>query len=573
MLLSGCAARAATPTLPTTPELPAATLARELRSLFTNSAAERAHWAVSFYSLRRAEMLYSLNPSRLMVPASIQKMLTSAVAAEQLGWDYRYTTRVLSTAPITAEGNIQGDLIVVGSGDPSINPRHPERWRAFDDWAAALKAQGLKIVQGRLIGDDNAFAEPAWGYGWSWDDLHHGYGAEPAALQFNENSVEVMVGPAIEAGRPAIISTSPIGSGLTVDVGVTTVAAGQQTLIEMSRMPGSTFLSVRGQIAVDARPITLDASAENPTRFFVTALREALSRHGIFVAGGVADLDELRTPVATDGLHELIVDRSPPLSELIDVTLKWSRNIYAETMLLSIAAAGQPANGARGVQTLRDVLRKWGVGDELFLARDGSGLSRYNYVTADAMVALLTYLWRDPRHAELFQAALPVAGVSGTLANRMKATPAEGRVMAKTGTMSHVRSLSGYVTTLEGEPFAFSMVANDFRIPAVQIDAIMDTAEANGKRPCANTLEHGKAGAQADRGHRRSEENARRPEIADLIGQGVPCGGIPYSECRTVCAKRRIADRAHQSHRHEPDDECGNERLPAHALAPVRRRR
>jgi D-alanyl-D-alanine carboxypeptidase/D-alanyl-D-alanine-endopeptidase (penicillin-binding protein 4) len=411
-----------------------------------------------------------------MVPASIQKMLTSAVAAERLGWDYRYTTRVVSTAPIAADGTIDGDLIVIGSGDPSINPRHPQRWRAFDDWAATLKASGLTTVHGRLIGDDNAFAEPGWGFGWSWDDLHYGYGAEPSALQYNENTVDVVVGPGIDVGSRAIISTSPLGAGLVVDHGVTTAPAGTPTQIGISRMPGTTSLAVRGQIAADARPVTIDAAVENPTRFFVTALREALARHGIFIAGGVADIDEVAVNWALADLQELIVDRSPPLLELVDVTLKWSRNIYAESMLLSMAPSDQPASSAPALDVMRFTLGQWGVPPEFYLPRDGSGLSRYNYVSAETMIWLLTYLWADPRHSEPFQSTLPVSGVSGTLANRMKGGPADGRVRAKTGTMSHVRSLSGYVTTRAGEPIAFSMIANDFRLSSAEVDALMDAA-------------------------------------------------------------------------------------------------
>jgi D-alanyl-D-alanine carboxypeptidase/D-alanyl-D-alanine-endopeptidase (penicillin-binding protein 4) len=475
--LSACASRAATPAVRPVEDLtPVERLQRELQAVFDDRSTAHAQWAVSVQSLRTGATLFSLNRARFMIPASSQKLLTSAVAAERLGWDYRYTTRLVSTAPIGEDGTLDGDVVIVGSGDPTINPRHPERWRAFDDWAAALREKGLKIVSGRLIGDDNAFAEPAWGFGWSWDDLSFGYGAEPSALQFNENQVEVQVGPGMAEGSRAIISTSPLGSGLVVEHRVETVAAGAPTSLSIARMPGTSFLSVRGRIAVDAKPATLYASVENPTRFFVTALREALARHGIYVAGGVADVDELHAPLTLVAVHELIVDHSPPLVELVDVTLKWSRNLYAETMLLSLSPPGEPATAMRALEPLRDALGAWGVAPEYYLARDGSGLSRYNYVTADAMTGLLTAMWMDPRHAEPFQSTLPVAGVSGTLANRMKGTAAEGRVRAKTGTMSNVRSLCGYVTTLDGEPMVFAMLANDFRIAPSDIDAMMDRA-------------------------------------------------------------------------------------------------
>jgi D-alanyl-D-alanine carboxypeptidase/D-alanyl-D-alanine-endopeptidase (penicillin-binding protein 4) len=173
-------------------------------------------------------------------------------------------------------------------------------------------------------------------------------------------------------------------------------------------------------------------------------------------------------------LHELLVDRSPPLSEIIDVALKWSRNIYAETLLLSLSPS--PATGAAGLDVLRSTLEQWGVPSESYIARDGSGLSRYDYVTVSAMTSLLSYLATATKHAAPFRSALPVSGASGTLANRMKGTAAEGRVFAKTGTMSHVRSMSGYATTLGGETIVFSMIANDFRVAASEIDRVMDQA-------------------------------------------------------------------------------------------------
>ena len=481
LLLPACAARSSPPTLREAIESPDGReqLRRELRSLFNAASVSHAQWGVNFYSLRNAETLYSLNASQFMVPASNQKLLTAAVAAERLGWDFRFTTRVLATGPLSEDGTLSGDVIIVGNGDPTINPRHPERWRAFDDWAAALKARGVKIIHGSLIGDDNAFAEPGWGVGWAWDNLQYGYGAPPSALQFNENQVEVLVGPGMHAGSRAIISTSPLGSGLIVDHDVTTHAAGEQTLVEIARTPGTAYLRVRGQVAADAKPVTITAAVDNPTRFYLTALREALARHGIFVSGGITDVDDLRAPPSLDGATELFVDTSPPLAEVIDVMLKWSRNIYAETLLLATASSGEPATGTRGLQQVRETLRSWGILPDYYLPRDGSGLSRYNYVTADALTWLLTYLWADPEHAELFQSTLPVAGVSGSLATRMKGTPAEGRVRAKTGTLSNVRSLSGYATTVEGETIVFSMMANNFRVPAADIDAIMERALAH----------------------------------------------------------------------------------------------
>ena len=126
------------------------------------------------------------------------KLVTSAVAAEKLGWDYRYTTKIFATGPLSG-GDLDGDLVIVSNGDPTINTRHPERWGAFDAWAKELYAKGVRRIGGQLIGDDNAFAEPGWGVGWAWDDLSLGYGAAVGALQYNENEVELLVGDASKA--------------------------------------------------------------------------------------------------------------------------------------------------------------------------------------------------------------------------------------------------------------------------------------------------------------------------------------------------------------------------------------
>ena len=453
--------------------LPVEQLRRDLRLLVTDAAVDHANWSVLVQSLERGETLYSLNANKFLVPASNQKLLTTAAAAERLGWDYQYTTRVLATGPIKG-GTLDGNVIVVGNGDPSINPRHPARWAVLDQWAGQLANRGLRIISGQLIGDDNAFAEPGWGNGWAWDDITYGFGAKVSALQYHENQIELLVGPGVEAGARAVISMAPLGSGMLLDHGVTTAAAGAETRVSMERIPGSNLLRVSGQVAVDAKPLTLYAGVDNPTLMYVNAFREALGRHGIFIAGGTVDVDDLRSPPNTDKATELIVDRSPPLSELVDVTLKRSRNGYAETLLYSMSPAGEPATAAAGLTAMQATLASWGVPPDSYVPHDGSGLSRYDYLTANSLVWLLTYLWADPKHHQLFLDALPVSGVSGSLEGRLKGTPAETRVFAKTGSMSNVRSLAGYLATDDRETLVFSIIVNGYRVPSSEIDAVID---------------------------------------------------------------------------------------------------
>ena len=169
-------------------------------------------------------------------------------------------------------------------------------------------------------------------------------------------------------------------------------------------------------------------------------------------------------------------DRSAPLYEIVDVLLKWSRNEYAETLLWSLSPPGAPASEAAGLAVLRAALPSLGVEAGSFSAFDGSGLSRYDMVSADALVRLLTTIWHDPPLLGPFRSALPVAGVSGSLEHRMKGTAAEGRVWAKTGSMFNIRTVSGYVLTADSEMLAFSFLANNYTVPSAEIDAIMDTA-------------------------------------------------------------------------------------------------
>jgi len=424
------------------------------------------------------EPLFSLNPRRFLLPASNQKLLTTAVAAERLGWDFRFVTRVVSTGTVAPDGTLTGDLIVIGTGDPSINPRHPERWHVFDDWAATLQTLGIRSIGGHIIGDDNAIEEPGLGEGWSWDNLQYGYGTAVGALQYNENQVELIIAPGLEAGKPAAISSSPAGHGLLIHNLVATAEAGATSDLDIARLPASNVIEIRGRIAADAKPTTITASVENPTLFYLHALKDALERHGIAVTSSAIDVDDLRSPLDLTHPTELIVDRSPPLSEIIDVCLKWSRNEYAETLLRALAPPDHPASAPGGLDAIRSQLDAWGIAPELYLARDGSGLSRQDYVSAEAFTRLLSHIANDAKLFDPFRSALPVAGVSGTLADRMKATAAENHVWAKTGTLLNVRTLSGYAITNGGETVVFSMLANNFRVPATEIDAAMDKALA-----------------------------------------------------------------------------------------------
>ena len=459
------------PAPPTPPALPA--LVRDIDAVLSQPALQHGYWGVLVKSLDKDdETLYAMNARKLMVPASNMKIVTLAVAAEKLGWDYRYETTVFAGGSIDA-GALHGDLVVVGTGDPSLVSADGMADRVFAEWADHLKERGIRTIAGRIIGDDNGFEEDTLGFGWSWDDLPDDYAAGVGALQFNEDAVRVTVAPGAAAGDSAAISMTPEGSGLLVVNAVATGAPGSAASINTRRLPGTMRLELRGSIPLGGASATLAASVDNPTLFFVGALRHALIANGIDVRGPAVDIDEVwDAPRPTS--PPLVSYRSAPLSALAVRLMKASQNQYAETLLKTVSEGVDVRSAAAGRLAVQTILEGWGVPASELILRDGSGLSRYDFVTPGALVAILAHVDRDARLREPFETSLPIAGSDGTLANRMKGTPAEGNARAKTGSMTGVRALSGYVTTADGERLVFSIVANNFETAADVVTAAAD---------------------------------------------------------------------------------------------------
>jgi D-alanyl-D-alanine carboxypeptidase/D-alanyl-D-alanine-endopeptidase (penicillin-binding protein 4) len=270
------------------------------------------------------------------------------------------------------------------------------------------------------------------------------------------------------------VSLSVGTSGLTIASAVTTGAAGTTTSISMDRLPGSTTLMLRGSVALGAAPSILAVSVDNPTQFYANALRAGLIANGIDVRGPAVDIDEVGDAPATHSTP-IISYHSAPLSTLAVRLMKISQNLYAESFLKTLAAApGVVPTSAAGWTAAAAIFEGWGVPAGALIQRDGSGLTRYDFVTPDALVTILTHVYQDPRLRGPFEASLPIAGRDGTLANRMKGTPAEGNARAKTGSMTAVRGTSGYVTSADGEPLVFSILANNYDTQSSTITAAED---------------------------------------------------------------------------------------------------
>lgn len=452
---------------------PVLELRRDLERVFNAPIMDRGVWGVDIRSLDTGERLYSLNAGKLMMPASNMKIVTLSATANALGWDYRFTTTLETSAPIT-NGVLEGDLIVRSNGDPTINTRGNRSTALLGEWATRLHEAGITSIDGRIVGDDQAFDDEGIGAGWSWDYLQYGYAAPVGALEFNEDTATLAISPGSTSGSQAIVSLTP-GAGFEVINRAVTGATGSRDTIDYRRRIDRPVLEISGSIPLGAATANRTIAVVNPTVYFAQSLKEGLVARGIAVTGGTIDLDDIVVEMPGAERRVLVTTQSPPLTEIATVLMKVSQNLYAETLLKALGASrGGLGTWDGGLRASRETLASWGVPRDAHVLYDGSGLSRYNYVTPETLTTILERMYKDPRHKEAFAATLPIAGKDGTISSRLKRTRAEGNAIAKTGSIANVRALSGYVKTRDGETLVFSILTNDFVIPAATVNYIAD---------------------------------------------------------------------------------------------------
>ncbi|HET6890189.1 MAG TPA: D-alanyl-D-alanine carboxypeptidase/D-alanyl-D-alanine-endopeptidase [Pyrinomonadaceae bacterium] len=434
--------------------------------------------AIKVVSLDTGRTMFEENAGTLLRPASNMKIYTVAAALDRLSPDYRFNTSVYAPTRPDAAGILHGDLTIYGRGDPSIAARfsNGDYFVRINELASQIAAAGVKRVEGDLIGDETYFIGPKYGSGWAWEDLQWWYGAEVSALTINDNALDLSIKPGPAVARPAIISTGPPDPLLTIVNRVTTGPKASKRDLIIHRPLTTDVLEISGSIPIDDRGYTRSVAISHPGLLFVYLLRASLAQRGVIITGKTRTLPPLSyattTALTNPSLIEIASLQSPPLSLVAAQTLKPSQNLYTELILrtlgrvVPVPPSPNSSDIARtsedaGLQVVKSFLQEAGVNSSGLDLSDGSGLSRDNMITADSSVRLLTYMNRH-RYATAFREALPVAGVDGTLRNRMKGTLAENNVRAKTGTLRSAASLSGYLTTAAGEKLVFSIIVNNF---------------------------------------------------------------------------------------------------------------
>ncbi len=410
----------------------------------------------------RDALLYARNMHGKLVPASTMKLFTTAAALEFLSPEFQFQTRIEAGGPIAGQ-TLLGDLIIRGSGDPTISARHHNMspYTVFRAWAQSIRDSGITFIQGGVVGDASLFSRFRFYPGWELSDLPIWYAAQTDALSYNENCIKIFV-DVTAGGAPVSVKLEPATRHVQISYSARTGARNAKNTLDITRLPDTNVIEITGVLPSRYPNRTRTITVDDPAGYFVDVFATVLQEVGI--AFQTPPRVERRRDALPAG-KPLHTHTSPRLSRLVDFTNKESSNHYAEQLLLTTAAS---RTGHASRESAAEMLSAWmgsmGVSKDEFRPVDGSGLSRKNRISAEALLTLLRYMHRSP-NAGAFKNSLPVAGVDGTLRRRMGGTPASGRTLAKTGFMRGISSLAGYTEDALGRPLAFVVMFNG-RSPA-----------------------------------------------------------------------------------------------------------
>lgn len=426
-------------------------------------------WGLLVVDAQTGDTLFEKNADSYFVPASNMKLFTTALALAKLGPDYRFHTTLETRGTISPEGTLSGDLFLVGRGDPNLSNRKfpyelkeefdgpPER--ALAELADALVAKGVKKISGDVVGDDSYFPRERYPNGWEIDDMVWEYGAAISALVVDDNTVTATLTPGERAGDPVAATVAPLTPDFILENELTTTLPEQRAELRLTREPGANLVVLRGTLPANSASRKLVLAVEEPAQHAAALLAELLAERGVNVDGRTR---AVHVPEADTTPRTVMADHvSVPLSESLTPVNKISQNLHTEILLRTAARqTGLWSTPEDLIKVPQDFYATAGIGLDDVIQTDGSGLSRHDLVTPRAVVMLLKYAQQQPWFATYF-ASLPVAGVDGSLEPRMKGTVAEGRIHAKTGSVEHVRTLSGFADTPGGRRLIFSFLGNN----------------------------------------------------------------------------------------------------------------
>ena len=455
VLLTGCLSGCASLQSGGRPSNPLEALRYDIGQVLADSIFIPSQASVKVVSLDTKEVLFEHNSKLLMRPASNMKLLTSSASLSVLGLQHQFRTAVLADS-VSNDGSLCTNLFLKGYGDPDLVSTD------LDSLAFLVQQHGLKSVTGGIVADISYYDDISWGYGWNWDDEPYSYAAFISPLSVNDNCIAVTVTPGDSSGKAVHVSIHPASSYITVLNKATTVTDSVVHPLVVSRLfkEHLNTVIVEGEMKQGGRTIERQISVWKPELYAATLFQEALERRGISVGAKPA------VGTAPQTSRELASYSRNIVPVLVNLN-KVSDNLSAEMMLKTISAVTDKAPGSAqgGVYAVHRFLSTFGIDTTTYQLADGSGLSFYNLLSAEMIIQLLQGMAQQKELFPTFLQSLPIAGVDGTIRTRMRQTPAQGNLRAKTGTINGVSSLSGYVQTLDGEKLAFAMTMQNFTLP------------------------------------------------------------------------------------------------------------
>ena len=507
LVVAGLASRASSQTPPVESKSPVtvsspASLADRITGILSEPQVAKGFWGIEVEELASGKPLYEHDSEKLFLPASNTKLFTTATALGMIGPDFRFSTTVETSGKLDRSGHVVSDLILRGRGDPNLSGRSlPYRLKTerkfppdkvLEELADQIVKKGVRFVEGDLVGDDSYYAFERFGEGWAQDDLLWDYGAPVSALSINDNVIFLNISPGKRSGDAAFVSLDPAVPYYQIENKVITTSSGAQD-ISINRELGSKRLQLAGTIPLADNGYHASIAVEDPAEFAAMILRDLLRARGVVIrgiarahhadpghsppGGIVLSPPNFPSPVKkyTPPMPWVLAShQSPTLLEDIEVTDKVSQNLHAELLLRLVGAVkGKTADVAGGLEVVRSFVSLAGITSDDLALYDGSGLSRRTLVSPHAVVKLLRYIAQQSWGAS-FQEALPVAGVDGSLSERLAEPATRGRVRAKTGTLGHVNALSGYAQTASGRQVVFSILSNNHNLTSKNATGVID---------------------------------------------------------------------------------------------------
>jgi serine-type D-Ala-D-Ala carboxypeptidase/endopeptidase (penicillin-binding protein 4) len=410
------------------------------------------HIGIEVVSLKNGQKLYQKDPHHLFVPASCLKMITGAAALHQLGVDFRFETKLFTDGKVEQK-ILKGNLYLQGSGDPEFAVRD------LEELVFQLKLQNINEIEGDLYVDNTLFDGICQGPGWMWDDKGYDWSAPNDALILNRSCIDLWIKPADKIGEPPFVYQYPKSDFILIENRAETTDEENHLSVQRRWMTKENIIDIVGKISSNREAEHYTVSIEEPHLYTAYVFRNILMKAGCAFKG------KIETKATPKDALLLGKHSSRPLCLIVEEMMKSSNNLTANCLFKKMGQQrfGAPGTWQKGSQAVREFLAQTvGVNIDKIVIMDGCGLSRYNLISAHQFVEFLNWMNKQFSYCSEFMASLPISGTDGTLNERMTDANLKGKVRAKTGSMTGISSLSGYLTTKDGELIAFSILQNGF---------------------------------------------------------------------------------------------------------------